>query len=145
MSRKNNNPRGIILILIAMMVFSVQDGIMKHIYNFVSLYEIYLIRTVVSFILILIFLIIKKKPIVFKSQYPILTLCRVILFFFGFSFVLYITNSIAFRNCYSFIFRYSFFNYNICTFFFKRRDRSKKVGCHSCRVYWSLHNLKSRF
>ena len=85
MSKKNNNPKGIILILIAMMVFSVQDGIMKHIYNFVSLYEIYLIRTVVSFILILIFLIITKKPIVFKSQYPILTLCRVILFFFGFS------------------------------------------------------------
>jgi len=84
-SKKNNNPKGIILILLAMMVFSVQDGIMKHIYNFVSLYEIYLIRTVVSFILILIFLIITKKPIVFKSQYPILTLCRVILFFFGFS------------------------------------------------------------
>jgi len=84
-SKKNNNPKGIILIIIAMMVFSVQDGIMKHIYNFVSLYEIYLIRTVVSFILILIFLILTKKPIVFKSQYPILTLCRVILFFFGFS------------------------------------------------------------
>ena len=85
MSKKNNNPKGIILILLAMMVFSVQDGIMKHIYNFVSLYEIYLIRTVVSFILILIFLILTKKKIVFKSQYPILTLCRVILFFFGFS------------------------------------------------------------
>ena len=85
MSKKNNNPKGIILILLAMMVFSVQDGIMKHIYNFVSLYEIYLIRTVVSFILILIFLILTKKPIVFKSQYPILTLFRVILFFFGFS------------------------------------------------------------
>ena len=85
MSKKNNNPKGIIFILLAMMVFSVQDGIMKHIYNFVSLYEIYLIRTVVSFILILIFLILTKKPIVFKSQYPILTLCRVILFFFGFS------------------------------------------------------------
>ena len=85
MSKKNNNPKGIILILLAMMVFSVQDGIMKHIYNFVSLYEVYLIRTVVSFTLILIFLISTKKPIVFKSQYPILTLCRVILFFFGFS------------------------------------------------------------
>jgi len=84
-SKKNNNPKGIILILIAMMVFSVQDGIMKHIFNFVSLYEVYLIRTVVSFILILIFLILTKKPIVFKSQYPILTLFRVILFFFGFS------------------------------------------------------------
>ena len=85
MSKKNNNPKGIIFILLAMMVFSVQDGIMKHIYNFVSLYEVYLIRTVVSFTLILIFLILTKKPIVFKSQYPILTLCRVILFFFGFS------------------------------------------------------------
>ena len=85
MSKKNNNPKGIILILIAMMVFSIQDGIMKHIFNFVSLYEVYLIRTVVSFILILIFLILTKKPIVFKSQYPILTLFRVILFFFGFS------------------------------------------------------------
>ncbi len=85
MSAQNNNPRGIVFILIAMMVFSVQDGIMKHIYNFVSLYEIYLIRTIVSFVLILLFLIITKKPIVFKSQYPLLTFTRVILFFFGFS------------------------------------------------------------
>ena len=85
MSTQNNNPKGIFFILIAMMVFSVQDGIMKHIYNFVSLYEIYLIRTVVSFVLILLFLIITKKPIVFKSQYPLLTFTRVILFFFGFS------------------------------------------------------------
>ena len=85
MSTQNNNPKGIVFILIAMMVFSVKDGIMKHIYNFVSLYEIYLIRTVVSFVLILLFLIITKKPIVFKSQYPFLTFTRVILFFFGFS------------------------------------------------------------
>ena len=85
MASKNNNPKGIIFILLAMMVFSVQDGIMKHIYSFVSLYEVYLIRTIVSFLLILIFLKYKKKPIVFKSKYPFLTSCRVILFFFGFS------------------------------------------------------------
>ena len=85
MRTQNNNPKGIVFILIAMMVFSVQDGIMKHIYSFVSLYEIYLIRTIVSFVLILLFLIITKKPIVFKSQYPLLTFTRVILFFFGFS------------------------------------------------------------
>ena len=85
MSRKNNNPKGIILILLAMIVFSVQDGIMKHIFTFVSLYEVYLIRTVVSFLLILLFLKLTKKPIVFKTQYPLLTFCRVILFFFGFS------------------------------------------------------------
>ena len=53
MASKNNNPRGIILILLAMLVFSVQDGIMKHIYSFVSLYEVYLIRTLVSFSLII--------------------------------------------------------------------------------------------
>ena len=85
MPRQNNNPKGILYILLAMMVFSVQDGIMKHIYNFVSLYEVYLVRTVISFVLILTFLILTKKPIVFKSKYPVLTFFRVILFFFGFS------------------------------------------------------------
>ena len=82
---KNNNPKGIILILLAMLVFSVQDSIMKYIYSFVSLYEVYLIRTLVSFIIILLFLKITKKPVVFKTQYPLLTYCRVVLFFFGFS------------------------------------------------------------
>ena len=85
MPRQNNNPKGILYILLAMMVFSIQDGIMKHIYNFVSLYEVYLIRTIISFVLILIFLILTKKPLVFKSKYPFLTFLRVILFFFGFS------------------------------------------------------------
>ncbi len=82
---KNNNPKGIILILIGMLAFSIQDSIMKYIYSFASLYEIYLIRTIVSFLIILLFLKFTKKTIVFKTQYPLLTFCRVILFFFGFS------------------------------------------------------------
>ena len=82
---KNNNPKGIIFILLGMLIFSVQDSIMKYIYSFVSLYEVYLIRTLVSFIIILLFLKITKKPIIFKTQYPLLTFCRIILFFFGFS------------------------------------------------------------
>ena len=86
MSIKNNNPKGIIFILLAMFVFSVQDSIMKYIYNFASLYEIYLIRTLVSLGIILLFLKLTKKPIIFKTQYPLLTFCRVVLFFFGFSF-----------------------------------------------------------
>ena len=85
MNNKNNNSKGIILILLAMMVFSVQDSIMKYIYNYVSLYEVYLVRTLVSMVIILLFLILTKKPIVFKTRYPLLTYCRVILFFFGFS------------------------------------------------------------
>ena len=55
MSRKNNNPKGILLILLAMVIFSVQDSIMKYIYSFVSLYEVYLIRTLVSLTIILLF------------------------------------------------------------------------------------------
>ena len=58
---------------------------MKYIYNFVSLYEVYLIRTLVSFVIILLFLKLTKKPIVFKTKYPLLTSIRVVLFFFGFS------------------------------------------------------------
>ena len=85
MPTKNNNPRGIVLILLAMMIFSIQDSIMKYIYNFVSLYEVYLVRTLVSLVIILLFLKLTKRPIVFKTQYPLLTSCRVILFFFGFS------------------------------------------------------------
>ena len=83
---KNNNPKGIIFILLAMLVFSVQDSIMKYIFSFVSLYEVYLIRTLVSLIVILLFLKLTKKQIIFKTQYPLLTFCRVVLFFFGFSF-----------------------------------------------------------
>ena len=83
---QNNNPRGIIFILLAMLVFSVQDSIMKYIFNYASLYEVYIIRTLVSFAIILLFLKIRKKPIIFKTQYPLLTSCRVVLFFFGFSF-----------------------------------------------------------
>ncbi len=68
-----------------MLIFAVQDSLMKYIYSSVALYEVYLFRTIVSFTLIIIYLKILKKPIVFKTHYPLLTFCRVILFFFGFS------------------------------------------------------------
>ena len=61
---KNNNSKGIILILISMLIFSVQDSIMKYIYNSVALYEVYIIRTLVSFFIILVFLKLLKKPII---------------------------------------------------------------------------------
>ena len=83
---QNNNSKGIILILLGMLAFAVQDSIMKYIYSYVSLYEVYSIRTLVSLVLIFSFLKFTKRPVVFKTQYPFLTFCRVVLFFFGFSF-----------------------------------------------------------
>jgi drug/metabolite transporter (DMT)-like permease len=85
MSTNNNNPKGIVLILIAMFIISIQDAIMKHIFSNVSLYEVYLIRTLVGFLIIVLFLKITNKPIIIGTHYPFLTSCRVILFFFGFS------------------------------------------------------------
>ena len=82
---KNNNPKGILLILIAMFVISIQDAIIKYIYSNVSLYEVYFIRTLVGFLIIVLFMKITSKPIIFTTHYPFLTSCRVILFFFGFS------------------------------------------------------------
>jgi len=82
---KNNNSKGIIFILIAMFIFAVQDSIMKYIYSSTSLYEVYIIRTLISFFLVIIFLKLLKKPIILKTHYPFLTFCRIILFFFGFS------------------------------------------------------------
>ena len=82
---KNNNPKGILLIFIGMFIVSFQDATFKYIYSSVSLYEVYLIRSLVSFIIIFCYLKITNKPIIFSTHYPLLTIIRVILFFFGFS------------------------------------------------------------
>ena len=86
MIRKDNNPKGIILVLFGMAFFSVQDALIKYVHQDTSLYELYLLRTLVAAMLLLIFLLITKKKIILKTHYPILTPLRVILFFFGFSF-----------------------------------------------------------
>jgi len=68
-----------------MFIFAVQDSIMKYIYSSTSLYEVYIIRTLVSLCLVIVVLKFLKKPIILKTHYPFLTFCRVVLFFFGFS------------------------------------------------------------
>jgi len=82
---KNNNPKGILLIFVGMLIVSFQDATFKYIYSSVSLYEVYLIRTLISFIIIVCYLKIVNKPIIFSTHYPLLTIIRVMLFFFGFS------------------------------------------------------------
>ena len=82
---KNKNAQGIILIVLGMFIFAIQDSLIKYIYNSIALYEMYLIRTLTSFLIIIFYLKITNKPIIFKTHYPLLTTARVILFFFGFS------------------------------------------------------------
>ena len=85
MSTKNNNPKGIILILIGMFIVSFMDATFKYINTSVNLYEAYFVRTLISFGVIASYLKITNKPIIFTTHYPLLTSIRVILFFFGFS------------------------------------------------------------
>jgi len=85
MSASNNNPKGILLILIGMALFSIQDSLIKYVFEDLSLYELYFGRTFVATVWLFSFLLISKKKIVFKTHYPLLTLLRVILFFIGFS------------------------------------------------------------
>ena len=82
---RSKNAQGILFIVLGMFIFSIQDSIVKYIYNNISLYEMYLIRTLTSFLIVIFYLKITNKPIIFKTYYPVLTTVRVILFFFGFS------------------------------------------------------------
>ena len=86
MNQVKNNTKGIIFILLGMASFSIQDSLIKFIYNDTALYELYLGRTLVASILLFIFLKITSQKLVFKTHYPFLTILRVICFFFGFSF-----------------------------------------------------------
>ena len=82
---KNNNPKGILYILVGMALFSIQDALIKFVYADTALYELYFGRTLTALILLTSYLIFSKKKIILKAHYPFLTVVRVVCFFFGFS------------------------------------------------------------
>ena len=86
MLKAQNNPKGILFILIGMGFFSVQDALIKFVYNDAALYELYFGRTIAALFLLISFLKFSNKKIELKTYYPVLTSIRVICFFFGFSF-----------------------------------------------------------
>ena len=86
MSSRNNNPMGILFILTGMALFSVQDSLIKYIFEDTALYELYFGRTLTALILLALYLKITSQKLVMKTYYPLLTTVRVICFFFGFSF-----------------------------------------------------------
>ena len=83
---KNNNPKGILYILVGMAIFSIQDALIKFVYEDSALYELYFGRTLTASILLISYLIFSKQKIILKAHYPYLSVIRVSCFFFGFSF-----------------------------------------------------------
>ena len=86
MNKAQNNPKGILFILIGMGFFSIQDALIKFVYNDAALYELYFGRTIAALFLLISFLKFSNRKIYLKTYYPLLTSIRVICFFFGFSF-----------------------------------------------------------
>ena len=86
MTTSQNNTKGILFILIGMVVFSIQDALIKFVYEYAALYELYLGRTLSAAFFLFCYMKFIKQKINFKTHYPLLTTLRIICFFFGFSF-----------------------------------------------------------
>jgi drug/metabolite transporter (DMT)-like permease len=82
----DNNSKGIILIMIAMTLFAMQDSLIKFIFEQSALYEIFFGRYLVAAILLFCYIKFRGQKVTLKTHYPILTIVRVILHFFAFSF-----------------------------------------------------------
>ena len=65
----NQNTKGIFFIMTGMAFFSIQDGLIKFIFEDIALFELYFGRTLIQAIFLLCFIIITKKSISLKTNY----------------------------------------------------------------------------
>ena len=89
MIQNKDNPKAILLILLGMTVFAVQDTFIKILSDDTNIYLIYFVRCLVGLSIIVIYLKDKKIPIIISTHYPLLTISRTIIFFLGFSLYYY--------------------------------------------------------
>ena len=80
----SNSQKGILLIIIGMSIFSVQDVLVKYLSESTSVFQIFFFRSIIGLLITSLYLSLTKQKIIFKSQYPLLTLIRVVLFFSAF-------------------------------------------------------------
>jgi drug/metabolite transporter (DMT)-like permease len=89
MNQHKDNRKAIILILIGMTVFALQDTFIKLLSQDTNIYLIYFCRCIIGLFVTFAYLKINNIPIVIKTHYPLLTSLRSIAFFFGFSLYYY--------------------------------------------------------
>ena len=82
---RDNNSKGIVLILIAMSLFAIQDSLIKFIFEKSALYEIFFGRYLIAAMVLFIYLSFKRQKVSFITYYPVLTFVRVLLHFIAFS------------------------------------------------------------
>jgi drug/metabolite transporter (DMT)-like permease len=81
----DNNIKAIFLVVIGMFVFSIQDALIKIISGSVNIYVIYIVRSIIGLLAILIYCKFKHIKLILKTHYPIITTLRVSGFYLGFS------------------------------------------------------------
>ena len=122
MTQAQNNSKGILYILLGMALFSIQDALIKFIYEEVALYELYFGRTLTALILLTCYLKFSKQKIILKTHYPFLTVARVICFFFGFSFFYISLTFMSLAEANALFFSSPFFVSILATIFLKEKD-----------------------
>ena len=80
-----NNSQGIILIMIAMSLFAMQDSLIKFIFEQSTLFEIFFGRYLIAALLLFAYIKFTKQVVSLKTYYPYLTFIRVLFHFTAFS------------------------------------------------------------
>ncbi len=88
MKNTENTPKAILLVIIGMTVFAVQDALIKYISYESNIFLIYFFRAILGIIILCLYLYYNNKPIIFKTYYPKLTILRCVLFFCSFVYFL---------------------------------------------------------
>jgi drug/metabolite transporter (DMT)-like permease len=143
MSTPNNNPKGIVLILLGMAFFSIQDSLIKFINEDTSLYEIYFGRTLIAFILLLIYLKVSSQKLTLKTHYPLLTITRVICFFFGFSFFYISLTFMTLAMANALFFSSPFFVSILAVIFLKEKVGIRRWLGYSSRFFRCVYSFGS--
>ena len=92
------NSKGILLIVIAMTIFSVQDVFIKLLSDDISLFQILFFRSTIGALLIILYLKKSGRVIKLGSAYPFLSTCRGLLFFSGYSVFYFAQSKVPIAN-----------------------------------------------
>ena len=78
-----DNRRGVLLVIVSMAIFSLQDTSIKLLSTDISLFQILFYHSVIGIVLISAYLKITRQPLVFSTVCPLLSTLRGLLFFFA--------------------------------------------------------------
>ena len=80
-----DNRKGIFFVIGAMTILAIQDILIKLVSDELSLFQIQFFRSTIGIVVIIGYQAIVHEPIRLTTAYPLLTVCRGLMFFFGYS------------------------------------------------------------